>query len=700
MSVFDDFPFYNSRPIEASELPEGYFHIIPSRVSSSPVDSDVIDQIRDEWSRALGKELTVPILDKKTLSSPLYVYPECPPTERGAVFEFATIVALWSGENTDELDRFDAAEHKVIVHDLASQILARSYGVTSFESGYEINNLYYDALTEILWQPGRHEHEQKILLKDFSAMLESPTKPSLDKMTFDAYKEQRSQHSAGKFASLVIPIFHGLPISESEHVSVASLIKLGSLITGLASDYESFHVDFEKHATSGRLDVISNAMAVLMANYGYTEEEASDILKSVILLLERQFLIEYDDWKLSRSYKSRDLRAYMALWVTSVGGACYAQAISPRYHGLKLKTTAEDRAQLTGRNEIRYKLHGYPPPALSQKPSNTPMKDVPILSAGDQRDLLAPFKKAPAEQLCMAPYEYTRSTPGKKMMSKFIECLRTWLKLPDTSATIIEHVTDMIFQSTLIPLHKLRPIRIDDIEDDSMLRRGKPAAHLVFGKSQTINSATYLFAKASRNLDQLQQEACKAAFLDELETLALGQALDLHWKFQKKCPTTSEYLNMVDNKTGGLFRMALRVMEIESKTEPCPDLMHLITLMGRYYQIRDDYMNLTSDEYTETKGYCEDLSEGKLSFPLIHALQNSHAADMVKGLLFHRENGQELSLDMKRYIVAEMKKAGSLAYARDTAMQLFDAMMETLERVEAKLGPNERLKALLRLLKL
>ncbi|GLB11827.1 hypothetical protein AtubIFM57258_008699 [Aspergillus tubingensis] len=510
-------------------------------------------------------------------------------------------------------------------------------------------------------------------------------------MSFDAYKEQRSQNSAGKFASLVIPIFHRLHISEDEQASVASLIKLGSLITGLASDYESFHVDFDKHATSDSLEFISNAMAVLMANYGYTEEEASDILKSVILFLERQFLIDYDDWKASPGSKSTDLRAYMALWVTSVGGACYAQAISPRYHELELKTTAEDRAQLTGRNKISYNLHGYPPPASTRKTSSTPRKDVTILSAGDKRDILAPFQKAPAEQLCMAPYEYTRLTAGKKMMSRFIECLRTWLDLPDTSATVIEHVTDMIFQSTLM---------IDDIEDDSMLRRGKPAAHLVFGKSQTINSATYLFAKASRDLDQLQQDACKAAFLDELETLALGQALDLHWKFQKKCPTTSEYLNMVDNKTGGLFRMALRVMEIESKTEPCPELMHLITLMGRYYQIRDDYMNLTSDEYTETKGYCEDLSEGKLSFPLIHALQNSPAADMVKGLLFHRENGQELSLDMKRYIVAEMKKAGSLAYARNTAMQLFDAMMETLERVEAKLGPNERLKALLRLLKL
>ncbi|PWY65557.1 geranylgeranyl pyrophosphate synthase [Aspergillus eucalypticola CBS 122712] len=688
MSVFNDYSFHHSRPIEASELPEGYFHIIPSRVSSSPVDSGVIDRIKDDWSRALGKESTVPILDNKTLSSFLHVYPECAPIERGPLFEFATIAALWNSKHTSR------GLHQKIVH-LAHQILTRSYGGTPSGigngSGYEINDLYYDALTGILSQRGRLEHEQRDFLKELSAMLETPMKPSLDRMSFDAYKEQRSQNSAGKFASLVIPIFHRLHISEDEQASVASLIKLGSLITGLASDYESFHVDFDKHATSDSLEVISNAMAVLMANYGYTEEEASDILKSVILFLERQFLIDYDDWKASPGSKATDLRAYMALWVTSVGGACYAQAISPRYHGLKLKTTAEDRAQLTGRNKIHYKLHGYPPPASSQKSSDTPRKNVTILLAGDQRDILAPFKKAPAEQLCMAPYEYTRATPGKKMMSKFIECLRTWFELPDTSATIIEHVTDMIFQSTLM---------IDDIEDDSMLRRGKPAAHLVFGKSQTINSATYLYARASRDLDQLQQDACKTAFLDELETLALGQALDLHWKFQKKCPTTSHYLNMVDNKTGGLFRMALRVMEIESKTEPCPDLMHLITLMGRYYQIRDDYMNLTSDEYTETKGYCEDLSEGKLSFPLIHALQNSSVADMIRGLLFHRENGKELSSEMKSYIVAEMRKAGSLAYARDSAMQLFDAMMETLERVEANLGPNEKLKALLRLLKL
>jgi geranylgeranyl pyrophosphate synthase len=86
-----------------------------------------------------------------------------------------------------------------------------------------------------------------------------------------------------------------------------------------------------------------------------------------------------------------------------------------------------------------------------------------------------------------------------------------------------------------------------------------------------------------------------------LETLALGQSLDLYWKFHKTCPTTSEYLTMVDNKTGGFFRMALRIMEIESGATPCPDLTHLVTLMGRYYQIRDDYLNLTSDEVRQTE---------------------------------------------------------------------------------------------------
>ena len=60
----------------------------------------------------------------------------------------------------------------------------------------------------------------------------------------------------------------------------------------------------------------------------------------------------------------------------------------------------------------------------------------------------------------------------------------------------------------------------------------------------------------------------------------------------------NDYLTMIDNKTGGFFRIALRLIVVEASAPPShiDKLIHLITLFGRFYQIRDDYQNLTSDE--------------------------------------------------------------------------------------------------------
>lgn len=193
-------------------------------------------------------------------------------------------------------------------------------------------------------------------------------------------------------------------VSESEQASVLSIVKLGSLIAGLVNDFESFPKEFEEHFTADSLEVIHNAMAVLMANYGYTEEEARGILKKEILSLEHKMLDDYDAWKNSPSFKSDDMRRYMALCVLGVGGACHVQAISPRYHGIQLSTTAEDRAKLVGRNKTNYKLHGFPSPALYKHTSEAPSSGTEIVGEGEG-DILAPFEKAPAEQvslpLCM-----------------------------------------------------------------------------------------------------------------------------------------------------------------------------------------------------------------------------------------------------------------------------------------------------------
>ena len=47
----------------------------------------------------------------------------------------------------------------------------------------------------------------------------------------------------------------------------------------------------------------------------------------------------------------------------------------------------------------------------------------------------------------------------------------------------------------------------------------------------------------------------------------------------------------------------------------------LIFILGLYFQIRDDYANLCLEDYSVNKSFAEDLTEGKLSFPIIHAIR-------------------------------------------------------------------------------
>jgi geranylgeranyl diphosphate synthase, type III len=48
----------------------------------------------------------------------------------------------------------------------------------------------------------------------------------------------------------------------------------------------------------------------------------------------------------------------------------------------------------------------------------------------------------------------------------------------------------------------------------------------------------------------------------------------------------------------------------------------LVNLIGILFQIRDDYQNLQDTQYTTNKGLCEDITEGKFSFPIVHAIRS------------------------------------------------------------------------------
>ena len=82
-------------------------------------------------------------------------------------------------------------------------------------------------------------------------------------------------------------------------------------------------------------------------------------------------------------------------------------------------------------------------------------------------------------------------------------------------------------------------------------------------------------------------------FNDETLNLHRGQGLDLYWRDSFTVPTEDEYLNMIANKTGGLFRLAVRLMMCASNTKL--NLIPFADMLGLIFQIQDDYRNLVSE---------------------------------------------------------------------------------------------------------
>jgi geranylgeranyl diphosphate synthase type 3 len=96
-------------------------------------------------------------------------------------------------------------------------------------------------------------------------------------------------------------------------------------------------------------------------------------------------------------------------------------------------------------------------------------------------------------------------------------------------------------------------------------------------------------------------------------------------------------------------------------TTEIPSLIPLSNLLGIIYQIKDDYLNLTDHALQQNKGFCEDISEGKFSFPIIHSLRNSNDRSLL-GILKQRTQDDQI----KRFAVDYLKRTDSFAYTLES----------------------------------
>ncbi|KAF8829646.1 isoprenoid synthase domain-containing protein [Lentinula edodes] len=290
------------------------------------------------------------------------------------------------------------------------------------------------------------------------------------------------------------------------------------------------------------------------------------------------------------------------------------------------------------------------------------------------------------EAAVLEPFTFVTSNPGKDMRGRLIEAFNLWLNVPLDKIATIAKIVNMLHAASLM---------VDDIEDDSQLRRGRPVAHKVYGIPQTINTANYVYFLAFQELFTLNNSLTRSEEHDlhaivnaELLSLHRGQGLEILWRDSLSCPSEEEYIDMVNNKTGGLLRIGIKLMMACSTTTSHVDYVPLVNLIGVYFQIRDDLMNLQSPEYATNKGFAEDLTEGKFSFPVVHSIHADTSNRQILNVLQKRPTTPTL----KTYAISYLKyKTKSFDYTLGVLEKLHGQALAEISR----LGGNKALVTLM-----
>lgn len=164
----------------------------------------------------------------------------------------------------------------------------------------------------------------------------------------------------------------------------------------------------------------------------------------------------------------------------------------------------------------------------------------------------------------------------------------------------------------------------DDVVDESIERRGKSSANIVFGNQASVLVGDFLFSRAFQlmvadgSLDVLRILSTASAVIAEGEVLQLSAANDL---------TTSldDYKAIIAAKTAALFAAACEIGPIIAGAGPEAQtaMRDFGWNLGMAFQIADDVLDYTADEAKLGKTVGDDFREGKLTAPVLIALQNA-----------------------------------------------------------------------------
>lgn len=227
----------------------------------------------------------------------------------------------------------------------------------------------------------------------------------------------------------------------------------------------------------------------------------------------------------------------------------------------------------------------------------------------------------------------------------------------------------------------------DDVVDESARRRGRETAHRVWGNAASVLVGDFLYSRSFQLMVELDRMPIMDVLADTTNTIAEGEVLQL-MQMGNADLGVDDYYQVISDKTACLFAASARLGGLLGGlgATKCERLADYGLYLGQAFQITDDVLDYHSSDDGLGKNIGDDLAEGKVTLPLILAIENAgpDEREMLREMI--EAGGSDRVEEVRRI----MERTGALESAMQQARRRSSRAMEALDALQ----PSEAREAL------
>jgi len=217
--------------------------------------------------------------------------------------------------------------------------------------------------------------------------------------------------------------------------------------------------------------------------------------------------------------------------------------------------------------------------------------------------------------------EYLRAGGGKRLRPALLLLSAKLCGYEGLGAIRLGAVVEIIHTATLVH---------DDIIDEAQTRRGRPAANTQWGNSKCVLAGDWLYMQAFKIAVEERNFRILDTLIELTQQMVEGELMQI--EKLGRCISMDEHLDLIFRKTACLFSVCMRLGGILGGVSPEEEqrLADYGRNLGMAFQIVDDVLDLTASEDVLGKPVASDLREGKVTMPIIYALERCTPSEREK----------------------------------------------------------------------